>query len=109
MRGDLSGRIERILQSQRAALAAGDLPGLLAANDELTAALAELRASPRAVAGPEGRRLRLALRAQGELVARAHAATHRALDALGLAGTPSSYGGRSGRAAAVGAGTHVVA
>ncbi len=108
MHGDLPGRIERILQSQRAALAAGHLPGLLAANEELTAVLAELRASPAAAAGPHGRRLRMALRAQGELVARAHAATHRALDALGLAATPS-YGGHGSRAAAVGSGTHVVA
>lgn len=108
MHEDLPGRIERVLQDQRAALAAGDLQCLLAANDELAAVLAELRNAPQTVTGPGGRRLRLTLRAQGELVARAHAATHRALDALGLAATPS-YGSQAGRAATVGSGTHLVA
>lgn len=108
MGSDLPGRIEGILQRQRTALAGGDLPALLSANDELAAALTELRATPQAAVGALGRRLRLALRAQGELVARAHATSHRALDALGLSAAPS-YGGHNGRAATVGSGTHLVA
>ena len=96
-------RFDQVLAEHRAALVAGCLPAIGAANAALAEALAALQ-SGRPAGDTDLRRIRLALRAHAELVTRVQAANHRALAAL----TPpsSTYGNAP---ATPSTGTHLIA